>query len=445
MVEIPETRYARNGPVNLAYQTVGDGPIDVLVLFPGVTQLDYAWQYPPVVNFFERLAAFSRLVIYDKRGSGLSDRTVEPPTIAESVSDAVAILDELGIERAHPFGLGDGGSTALALAAAHPDRVTKIALYGAVCCAVATEDFPWGLDPVEAAAMPNAIESTWGGTGLLEVDAPNHADDPVLVRWSGGSNRAAVSPAGAAAWFRNAMEIDVRPILGDVAAPVLVTNRADTQLVDPGQSRYLAGHLPDARHVEFPGDDYMLWVGDTDAVVDEVEEFFTGTRPTSTPTRALTTVVFTDIVDSTEKAAALGDEAWRALLARHDDLTRQHVEDHDGRVIKSTGDGALATFDDPEDAITAAQGLITDLNAADLDIRVGIHSGKIEITGDDVAGIAVHLASRISALAGPGEIYVSGTIRDLLLGSPVEFDDRGTHDLKGIPGTWEILAVTSNG
>jgi class 3 adenylate cyclase len=415
-----------------------------LYMGTGATHLDYGWQYPPVVRSIERFAAFSRFVMFDKRGCGLSDRTVEPPTIAESVSDVVAILDDLGIERAHLFGEGEGGSAALALAAAHPDRVAKVAVYGAVCRPVATEDFPWGIDPVEAEAIPSAVESDWGGTALLEALAPNYADDAVLARWITGTNRAGVSPAGAAAWFRNVLDLDIRPILGDVAAPVLVTSRPDAQFIDPGQFRYLAEHLPDARHVEFPGEDYLMYVGDTDAVVDEIEEFFTGTRPTHAPTRALATVVFTDIVGSTDLAADLGDTAWRALLARHDDLTRQHVEGHTGRVVKSTGDGALATFDDPEDAIAAAQGLIANLNDAGLDIRVGIHSGKIEITDDDVAGIAVHLAARISALAGPGDIYVSGTTRDLLLGSPVEFDDRGIHDLKGIPGTWQILAVVND-
>ncbi len=448
MVEIPETRYAHNGPVNLAYQTIGDGPIDVLYLAPGISHLDYRWQYPPYAHIHDRLAAFSRVVMYDKRGCGLSDRTVQPPTIAEEVSDAVAILDELGIERVHLFGTADGGAAALALAAAHPDRVAKVAVYGALCRGVATEDFPWAPDPVEADAMASAMESRWGGTDLLEAMAPSHADDPALVRWFTGMNRAAVSPAGAVAWFRNLLAVDIRPILGDVVAPVLVTDRADTEVLGfgvRGHSRYLADHLPDARHVEFPGEDYMLWVGDTDAILDEIEEFFTGTRPTRTPTRAPATVVFTDIVGSTAQAADMGDEAWRALLARHDDLTRACVEQHDGRVVKSTGDGALATFDDPAVAITAAQALIVDLKDSHLDIRVGIHTGQIEIVGDDVAGIAVNLASRISDLAGAGEIYVSRTVRDFLLGSPIEFDDRGTHQLKGIPGQWEILAVISNG
>jgi class 3 adenylate cyclase len=440
-VEIPETRYARNGPVNIAYQVVGDGPIDVLKLTPGISHLDLGWEYPPFASYLGRFASFSRLAVFDKRGSGLSDRTVEPPTIDEEVSDAVAVLDELGIERVHLFGVLDGGAAALVFAATHPDRVAKVAVYGAICRAVA-EDFPLVGDPDEAGATTSVFESDWGGTGLLDAVAPNHADDPALARWYRRVNRAGVSPAGASAWFRNVMAIDIRPILGDVVAPVLVTNRADTHIIGRDQSRYLAEHLPDARRVEFPGEDYMLWLGDTDAILDEIEEFFTGTRPVRQPTRALATVMFTDIVGSTEYAADLGDGAWRALLARHDDLTRHHVEHHDGRVIKSTGDGALATFDDPTDAITAAQTLIADLHAPDLDIRVGIHTGQVEIIGDDVAGLAVHLASRISSLAGPGDIYVSRTLADLLLGSAIEFDNRGTHDLKGIPGTWEVLAVS---
>jgi len=377
MVEIPETRYARNGPISIAYQVVGGGALDVLYLAPGISHLDYGWRYPPYVDHIDRFTSYSRLVLFDKRGCGLSDRTVEAPTIPESVSDAVAVLDSVGVGRVHLFGVGEGASAALALAAAHPDRVAKVAVYGAICCAIATDDFPWAAESAESERLAPIFDSDWGGSDLLAALAPNHADDPALARWFSGMNRAGVSPAGAAALHRR------------------------------------------------------------------VEEFFTGTRPTRTPSRALATVVFTDIVHSTEKAADLGDEAWRVLLARHDDLTRQHLEQHDGRVVKSTGGGALATFDDPEDAIAAVQGLIADLAGAGLDLRVGIHSGKIEITGDDVAGIAVHLASRISALAGSGDIYVSRTIADLLLGSGVEFDDRGTHDLKGIPGQWEILAVAA--
>jgi class 3 adenylate cyclase len=258
-------------------------------------------------------------------------------------------------------------------------------------------------------------------------------------------NRAGASPSGASAYFRNLGEVDIRAILHKVAGPVLITNRVDS-LWDPGQSHYLAEHLPDARHVEYPGSDYILMSADvgTDAILDEIEEFLTGTRPIRAPTRALATVMFTDIVDSTGQAAELGDTAWRDLLQRHDSLTRTRVEQHDGRVVKSTGDGALATFDTPAAAIAAAQILTADLHEAGLELRVGIHMGEVEILGDDVAGLAVHLAARISGLAGPGDIYVSRTIKDLMLGSTIEFDDRGTHELKGIPDEWEILAVVSD-
>jgi len=306
-VEIPETHYARNGSINLAYQTIGHGPIDVVFLSGGLSHLDYSWQLPPVVRFIERFSSFSRLVIYDPRGCGLSDRSTEPATIAEGVSDAIAILDELGIERANLFGQFDGGSTFLALAAAHPDRVNKVAVDGAVCRFAGLEDLLVPFDRRDAEATAAGMESIWGGTGLLELVAPNHADDPVLARWFTSVNRAAVSPAGAAAWYRHLGEIDIRPVLSEVAAPVLVTNRADTRAVDRSQALYLAEHLPDARHVEFPGEDYFLWVGDTDAVLDEVEEFFTGKRPSRTPTRALATVMFTDIVGSTQQAADLDE------------------------------------------------------------------------------------------------------------------------------------------
>jgi class 3 adenylate cyclase len=445
MVDIPETRYAHNGPVNLAYQVVGDGPIDLLVVAGGLTHLDYVWHYEPLARFMRRLASFSRMVLYDPRGCGLSDRTLDPPTIPLAVSDALAVLDTVGVERANVYGHLDGGSVGLALAATHPDRVDAVAVYGAVCRFRGLEELLVPFDRDEPEKRADSLESIWGGSDLLELVAPNYADDPALTRWFTSLNRAAMSPAGAAAWYEYLANIDLRPLLADVAAPVLVTNRSETRALHRSQALYLAEHLPDARHVEFPGEDYLTWLGDTaEPITDEIEEFFTGTRPTHAPTRALAAVMFTDIVGSTQQAADLGDEAWRALLTRHDDLTHQRVEEHGGRVVKSTGDGALAAFDDPEDAIGAAQSLIADLAGAGLDIRVGIHSGQIEITGDDVAGMAVHLAARISALAGPGDIYVSRTVKDLVIGSGIEFDDRGTHDLKGIPDQWQILAVVAD-
>jgi class 3 adenylate cyclase len=444
MVDIPKTRYARNGPVSIAYQTVGDGPLDVVLMAPAVSHLEIRWEYPPFAHVFQRLAGFSRLVMYDKRGCGLSDRTVETPTVDEDVADVLCVMDAVGVDRACLFGIGDGAAAALALAARHPDRVDRVAAYEGYARPLVADDIPFGDDPTAVDELADVIEETWGNESNLMVMAPSRADDRELARWWSRSNRAALSPAGAAAWVRRIATIDIRDLLANVRAPVLVTNRPQERTTDPRHSLYLADHLPDARHVEFPGEDYLMWVGDTDAILDEIEEFFTGTRPTHSPTRALATVMFTDIVDSTGRAAEIGDTAWRELLARHDDLTRRHVDDHGGRVIKSTGDGALATFDAPATAIAAAQALAADLREAGIELRVGIHMGEVEILGDDVAGLAVHLAARISALAQPDEIVVSRTVRDLMLGSTIGFEDRGTHQLKGVPGDWEILSVTND-
>jgi class 3 adenylate cyclase len=443
-VEVPETRYARNGLVSLAYQVVGDGPIDVLYMNPGVSHLDLYWQYPPAVHVFERFAGFSRLVIYDKRGYGMSDRTAEPPTVDEEAADALAVLDATGIEHASVFGGGASGAAALALAAAHPDRVDRVVAYSAVARALQAADYPHGITKEEADAMVEMVVADWGGTLNVELLAPSRVDDAAFVDWFRSMQRSGASPAGAAVGLRQSLDLDIRSVLPEVTAPVLVLNRSDALMGGSEPSRYLAEHLPDARHVELPGEDFALFAGDSDALLDEVEEFFSGRRPTPTPTRALATVMFTDIVDSTRRAADLGDTAWRDVLTRHDDRTRHHIERHGGRVVKSTGDGALATFDDPGRAIEAAQDLAADLHESGVELRVGIHTGQVEILGDDVAGLGVHLAARINGLAQPGDVLVSRTVRDLLLGSDVTFADRGTHDLKGVPDTWEILAVVDD-
>lgn len=442
MVEIPQTRYAHNGPVNIAYQVAGDGAATTLYVPSGVFHLDIQWEHSQFARMLRRMAAWGRLVLYDMRGSGLSDRSVATPTVEENVSDLMTVLDEVGARRVNLVGVTYGAAVALAAAAWHPQRVGRVAVLDGFAKTV-DDSFTFGDDDATFAERTDALEAAWGTDAMARLVAPTRRDDAEFLAWFSRMNRAALSPAGAAVWLNQLREIDIRDLLPDVRATVLVINRASVQMMNPKHSRYLAEHLPDVRHVEFPGEDMLLLRRDTDAVLDEVEEFFTGRPPTRTPTRALATVMFTDIVDSTQKAAELGDTAWRELLAHHDARTCHHVDQHGGRVIKSTGDGALATFDDPQQAIAAAQDLITDLREHGVELRVGIHTGKVEIVGDDLAGLGVHLAARISALAQPGEVVVSRTVRDLLLGSDLAFAERGTHELKGVPGQWEILAVTS--
>jgi class 3 adenylate cyclase len=442
-VEIPETRYARNGPVSIAYQVVGDGRATTLYVPPGVGHLDIAWENDLFGHVLRRLAAWGRLVLYDMRGCGLSDRSVATPTVEENVSDLMTVLDNVGVEEVDLVGVTHGAAVALAAAAQHPDRVRRVAVLDGFAKAV-DDVFVFGDDEASFAERTEALEGAWGTDAMARMVAPSRGDDPEFLAWFSRMNRAALSPAGAAVWLDQMRKIDIRGLLPDVSAPVLVVNRASTRAMNPKQSHFLAEQLPDARHVEFPGEDMLLVAGDTDAILDEVEAFFTGTRPTRAPTRALATVMFTDIVHSTETAAEVGDTVWRDLLARHDERTRHHVEAHGGRVVKSTGDGALATFETPGQAIAAAQSLTADLAGAGVELRVGIHMGEVEILGEDVAGLGVHLAARISSVAQPGEVLVSRTVRDLLLGSDFAFTDRGTHELKGIPDRWQVLAVVGD-
>jgi pimeloyl-ACP methyl ester carboxylesterase/class 3 adenylate cyclase len=437
----PETRYARSGDVRVAYQVVGEGPRD-LVLVPGfVSNLELAWEHPPYERFMRRLAAFARLIIFDKRGSGLSDPLDRAATIEERIDDIRAVMDAVGCERADLFGWSEGANMAGVFAASFPERVSALVMYGAYGRATPAEGYPWGIPQaiVDLAQQDPEVE-TWG-TGLsLALLAPSRLQDEAMVRWWSRYERQSMSPAISLDIIRLNLELDVREVLPSIRVPTLVIHTTDDVLPIEG-ARWLAKQLPDAQFVELPGDDHWPWISEPDASVDEVQQFLTGVRHEHEPDRVLTTVLFTDIVGSTERAATLGDKRWRDLLQQHDRLISRELDRHRGREVKAMGDGVLATFDGPARAIGCARAICDQANTLGIEVRAGLHSGEVELLGDDVGGIAVHIGARVAGMAGPGEVLVSSTVKDLVVGSSWRFQDTGAHSLKGAPGEWRLYSV----
>lgn len=437
----PETHYARSGGVDLAYQVVGDGPFD-LVFVPGwVWNLELCWEIAEVNRFFTRLASFSRLVVFDKRGVGLSDRVGAVATLEQRADDILAVMDAAGCTRAAIGGWFDGGAMAVHFAATHPERVRALVVGSFPARAAGGEGVPAGLDPEALDAIAAVIESDWGSARLLEVIAPSVADDERFRTLWGRFERAAASPNAAAAQFRWNHAIDLRAVLPLVSAPTLVLHRSGNRVVPAAGARDLASRIPGARYVELAGDDVYPFVGDTDAVVDEIEEFLTGTRGGATAQRTLATVLFTDIVGSTEEAARLGDRRWNDLLDAHHRAIRAVIERHGGIEIDTAGDGFLVTFDGPERAIRAALEARDAVHSVGLRIRAGLHTGEVIRAEHDISGLAVHLGARVAASAGPDEVVVTRTVKDLALGSSLVFEDAGVHRLKGVPEEWQLYRV----
>jgi class 3 adenylate cyclase len=440
---MPETKYAHSGDYSIAYQVVGEGPID-LVYVPGfVSHVEIVWEDPHAASFFERLASFSRLIMFDKRGTGLSDRvpTSELPTLEERMDDVRAVLDAAGSERAAVFGVSEGGPMSMLFAATYPERTSHLALYGTQARFTESEDHDWLPPREELAELAEFMQTDWGQGPLLHLFAPSMMDDERFSTWWSRALRSAASPAGAAGIMRMLLDTDARHVLTSIRVPTLIVQRENELLIPVLSARYLAEHIPGAKYVELPGDDHLPFVADTDAILDEIEEFVTGTRQVHEPDRMLATVMFTDIVGSTARAADMGDSGWRKLLARHDALMRREIERHRGREVKTMGDGFLATFDGPARAIRcacSARDVVRDLG---VEIRAGLHTGECEVIGDDIGGIAVNIGARVGSAAGPGEVLVSRTVTDLVAGSGIEFADRGVHTLKGVPGDWQLYAV----
>jgi pimeloyl-ACP methyl ester carboxylesterase len=454
---IPETRYAKSGDVHIAYQVVGEGPID-LVFVPGwITHLDLGWDDPAEAAFRRRLASFARLILFDKRGTGLSDRVPvdQLPIFEERMDDVRAVMDAVGSERAALMGASEGGALSALFAATYPERTAALVLYGSFARAgsyLMTED--------ELEARLHTLERDWPDAMDPAVPAPSEAGNEDYKRRWRTFMRQAASPGAAIALLRMNSQIDVRAILPTINVPTLVLFRRDARfghgaaawrdagedLITPGEeARYLTEHIPGARLVELPGADHLPWVGESEPLLGEVAEFLTGVRHAPDPDRVLATILFTDIVGSTALASELGDRKWRDLVGRHNALVRRQLERFRGEELDTAGDGFVASFDGPARGIRCAQAIAESVTGLGLSIRAGLHTGECEVSEGKLAGIAVHIAARISALAQADEVLVSSTVKDLVVGSSVTFAERGAHELKGVPGEWSLFAVESAG
>jgi class 3 adenylate cyclase len=403
--------------------------------------VEYSWEDPSFARFLGGLGSFARVVWFDKRGTGLSDRVPNLPILEERLDDVRAVMDEVGLRRAAVFGASEGGSMAALFAATYPERTSALILYGSYAKRTWSEDYPWAPTREERERWIDSLESGWGTGGELPALAPSVAHDESFARWMATFWRRSASPSAAIALARMNTHIDIRPILPAIHVPTLVLHRAGDHDVAIGNGRYLAEHIPDARFVELPGEDHLWWVGNAELVLGEIQEFLTGRRPPPRADRLLLTILFTDIAGSTERASALGDRAWRDLLEKHNQMVRKELALHRGREVKTTGDGFLATFDGPARGIQCAGAIRGAAATMGIPLRLGLHTGECEILGTDVGGIGVHIAQRVMSEASPGEILVSSTVRDLVSGSGIQFQDRGSHTLKGVPGEWRLLAV----
>jgi class 3 adenylate cyclase len=446
MSAIPETKYTKTEDgVYIAYQTVGDGPLDLIYCPDWITHLEASWDYERHASFLRRLSSFSRLVLFDKRGIGLSDPVPpnDAPSLEAWMDDVRAVLDACGSGRPAILGYGHGGLMAMLFAATYPERTAALVLVNAYARLSRAPDYPWGYPQRVTDIAMARLESEWGTTGfVLDVSSPSLARDPSARQWWCRRERLACSPRTAVALARATYEQDARHALPAITAATLVLQVADNRHVRAGHGRYLADHIAGARYVELPGEDHWFWAGPSaDQATAEIVEFLTGAPAAVESDRVLATMLFTDIVDSTRLATEFGDHRWRELLDSLDAMVGRQLERFRGRLVKSTGDGHLATFDGPGRAIQCAVAVRDGVRGLGLEVRSGLHTGEIEVRGNDVGGIAVHLAERVSAQAGAGEVVVSRTVVDLVAGSGIEFQDRGAHVLKGVSGEWQLFAV----
>jgi pimeloyl-ACP methyl ester carboxylesterase len=443
-VDRPETRYTKSGDVNIAYQVVGEGPFD-LIWVPGwISNVEESWEVPEYAHFLQRLSSFSRLILFDKRGTGLSDRVSNEllPTLEQRMDDVRAVLDATGSERAAVFGASEGGNLSVLFAATYPERVRAVVLVGIYAKRIWSPDYPWAPTAEQRERENELLEREWAGEMDVSELAPRAADDPALMRRIATFFRRSASPGAAVALNRMNTNIDTRAVLPAISVPTLVLHRTGDLNVKAAEGRWIADQIPGARYVELPGDDHLAWVGDTDGLLDEVEEFLTGVRRAPSPDRVLATVLFTDIVGSTERLTQVGDQRWREMLDEHHRLVRRELERYRGHEIDTAGDGFLSTFDGPARAIRCARAISDSVRPLGLEVRAGLHTGECELVGNRIAGIAVHTGARIVALARPGEILVSSTVKDLVAGSGIEFVEHGEHELKGVPGRWQLYAAS---
>ena len=436
----PRTRYARSGDVSVAYQVFGQGPPDLVFIPSWASQVEQLWEHPALARLLERFASFCRVILFDRRGSGMSDR-VEPGPLETQIDDVRAVMRAAGSARALVWAETEGTAMAALFAASHPELVGGLALYMPIPRIAAAPDWPWGADMAAREASIELTTSNWGDGSYIGFLAPSLADDDEFRDWAGRLERYSCSPGAVPMALRRMGENDVREVLPLINVPTVVIRRRDHAWIDRRHADYVVEHVPEAKLVEVPGADAMLLAGDIAPVADALEEFVTGTRRSDSLERVLATVLFTDIVDSTRRAAALGDERWLALLEEHREIVRVQLARYGGREVKTMGDGFLATFDGPARAVRCAIAIAEAVGDTDLDVRAGVHTGECDFTGGDVGGIAVHIASRVLAHAGPGEVLVSRTVVDLVAGSQLAFESRGAHPLKGVPGEWELFAA----
>jgi pimeloyl-ACP methyl ester carboxylesterase len=439
----PLIQYAKSGEVNIAYLAVGEGPIDVVIVPGYVSHLEIGFENPAIRKMSERLVNFARLIIFDKRGTGMSDPVDAAPTLEERMDDVRAVMDAAGSERAALIGVSEGGPMAILFAATYPQRTQALVLYGAMARSTWAPDYPWAT-PKEALieAAQELMGPDFGSGNSVEVFAPSQADNPKAREWQARMERFAATPAMRTQLLRMSLDIDVRPALSLISAPTLVLHRRGDRVVNVNAGRYLAEHIVGAKLVELEGRDHLIWYGGTDEVIGEVEQFLTGSR--SEPgevDRMLATVMFVDVVGSTERAAAMGDRPWAKLLESFYAVVRRQLVESRGLEVKTMGDGFLATFDGPARAIHAGQAVVDGVRELGLEVRVGLHAGEVQLMDNDIGGLAVHIGARIGSAAAAGEVLVSSSVMDLVAGSGITFRDRGEHTLKGVPGEWRLFTA----
>jgi len=438
-----KTQYARSGDVHIAYQVHGHGPLDIVYVPGWVSHVELAWEEPTLAQFLGRLASFARLITFDKRGTGLSDRVSNDrlPTHEERMDDICVVMDAVGSKRAAFFGFSEGGVICALFAATHPERTVSLALFGTFARRIWSPEYPWAPSPEARQAEYELIEREWGNMMDLSHYIPSKMHDEAFVERLATYFRRSASPGAAIALLKMNTQLDITDILPTIHVPTLVMHRSDDIDVKVEEGRWMAERIPGSRFVEFPGTDHLPWVGDQEGILETAQEFLTGSRPEPDTTRVLATILFTDIVESTRQAHELGDKAWKTLLENHDQLCDSSIERFRGRLIKRTGDGIHATFDGPGRAISCARAILDGAGNLGVGIRAGLHTGECEIRGEETEGIAVHLAARVAALANSGEVLVSRTVRDLVAGSGLEFSDRGTHKMRGFPEEWQVFSV----
>jgi len=438
----PQTAYARSGDVGIAYQVFGEGEMDLVLAFPFLSHLDLMWENPAMAHFLRRLGSFARVLVFDRRGVGLSDPAAGAPTLEERMDDVRAVMDAADSERAALLGMSEGATMCMLFAATYPERTSALVLWGAMARSTAAPDYPWApqKEAVEE-AQKELVAPLWGQGATIEIFSPSMAANPQAREFQARFERQAASPMRVQQLLQMFLDTDVRGALPLIQAPTLVLHRRQDRAVHYRAARWLAEQIEGSRYAELEGEDHFPWVGDSEAALAAIEEFLTGVRPAAAPERVLATVLFTDIVDSTRLAGELGDRRWRELLEQHQQLTREQLRRFEGREIKTTGDGFLATFDGPTRAAECARAIADEMPALGIEVRAGLHTGEVELIGEDVGGIAVHVAARIAALADARQVLASRTVRDLAAGSGARFEPAGRHALKGVAEEWDVYSV----